>query len=186
MSLPEIPGYRIETLIGKGACGTVYTARHDSGNEAVVKLLNPKSVNAELLANRVNRLYSSTAPKAAVPLIAHSLEREPYLLICGLMADRMPQGVTERFVPRTLQLQLGDYLGNRSSWMLIRRLAQGLADFHRRRVAHGNVKPGNIYLDSDNGVDDAQHLLQSGRAGLTTMQTCQEHKLKYGSKIVFL
>lgn len=152
MSLPEIPGYRIETLIGKGACGTVYTARHDSGNEAVVKLLNPKSVNAELLANRVNRLYSGTAPKAAVPLIAHSLEREPYLLICGLMADRMPQGVTERFIPRTVQLQLGDYLGNRSSWMLIRRLAQVLADFHRRRVAHGNLKPGNIFLDSDNGV----------------------------------
>ena len=78
MSLPEIPGYRIETLIGKGACGTVYTARHDSGNEVAVKLLNPKSVNAELLANRVNRLYSASPPKATVPLIAHSLEKEPY------------------------------------------------------------------------------------------------------------
>ena len=162
MSLPEIPGYRIETLIGKGACGTVYTARHDSGNEVAVKLLNPKSVNAELLANRVNRLYSASPPKATVPLIAHSLEREPYLLISGLMADRMPQGVAERFIPRTLQLQLNDYMGNRGSWMLIRRLAQVLADFHRRRVAHGNLKPGNIFLDSDNGVllsDYAQGLM---------------------------
>lgn len=162
MSLPEIPGYRIETLIGKGACGTVYTARHDSGNEVAVKLLNPKSVNAELLANRVNRLYSASPPKATVPLIAHSLEKEPYLLIGGLMADRMPQGVAERFIPRTLQLQLNDYIGNRGSWMLIRRLAQVLADFHRRRVAHGNLKPGNIFLDSDNGVllsDYAQGLM---------------------------
>ena len=162
MSLPEIPGYRIETLIGKGACGTVYTARHDSGNEVAVKLLNPKSVNAELLANRVNRLYGASPPKATVPLIAHSLEREPYLLISGLMADRMPQGVAERFIPRTLQLQLNDYMGNRGSWMLIRRLAQVLADFHRRRVAHGNLKPGNIFLDSDNGVllsDYAQGLM---------------------------
>ncbi len=162
MSLPEIPGYRIETLIGKGACGTVYTARHDSGNEVAVKLLNPKSVNAELLANRVNRLYSASPPKATVPLIAHSLEKEPYLLIGGLMADRMPQGVAERFIPRTLQLQLNHYMGNRGSWMLIRRLAQVLADFHRRRVAHGNLKPGNIFLDSDNGVllsDYAQGLM---------------------------
>lgn len=162
MSLPEIPGYRIETLIGKGSCGTVYTARHDSGNEVAVKLLNPKSVNAELLANRVNRLYSASPPKATVPLIAHSLEKEPYLLIGGLMADRMPQGVAERFIPRTLQLQLNDYMGNRGSWMLIRRLAQVLADFHRRRVAHGNLKPGNIFLDSDNGVllsDYAQGLM---------------------------
>ena len=162
MSLPEIPGYQIETLIGKGACGTVYTARHDSGNEVAVKLLNPKSVNAELLANRVSRLYGASPPKATVPLIAHSLEQEPYLLIGGLMADRMPQGVAERFIPRTLQLQLGDYMGNRGSWMLIRRLAQALADFHRRRVAHGNLKPGNIFLDSDNGVllsDYAQGLM---------------------------
>ena len=78
------------------------------------------------------------------------------------MADRMPQGVAERFIPRTLQLQLNDYMGNRGSWMLIRRLAQVLADFHRRRVAHGNLKPGNIFLDSDNGVllsDYAQGLM---------------------------
>ncbi len=162
MSLPEIPGYRIDTLIGKGACGTVYTARHDSGSLVAVKILNPNSINAELLTNRVNRLYRASPPKATVPLIAHSLEKEPYLLIGGLMADRVIQGVGERFVPRTLQLRLGDYLGKRGSWMLIRRLAQVLAEFHRRRVAHGNLKPGNIFLDSDNEIllsDYAQGLM---------------------------
>ena len=152
MSLPDIPGYRIETLIGKGACGTVYTARHDSGSLVAVKILDPDCTNADLLCNRVNRLYRTTPPRATVPLIAHSLEKEPFLLIGGLMADRVVQGVGERFVPRTLQLQLGDYLGKRGSWMLIRRLAQILAEFHRRRVAHGNLKPGNIFLDSDSEV----------------------------------
>ena len=121
MSLPEIPGYRIDTLIGKGACGTVYTARHDSGSLVSVKILDAKSVNADLLVNRINRLYKASPPKATVPLIAHSLEKEPFLLIGGLMADRVVQGVGERFVPRTLQLSLGDYLGKRGSWMLIRR-----------------------------------------------------------------
>ena len=162
MSLPEIPGYRIDTLIGKGSCGTVYTARHDSGSLVAVKILDPKSINPELLGNRVNRLYRASPPKTTVPLIAHSLEKEPYLLIGGLMADRVIQGAGERFVPRTLQLQLGDYLGKRGSWMLIRRLAQVLAEFHRRRVAHGNLKPGNIFLDSDNEIllsDYAQGLM---------------------------
>ncbi|MBI23837.1 MAG: hypothetical protein CMN05_09645 [Roseibacillus sp.] len=162
MSLPEIPGYRIDTLIGKGACGTVYTARHDSGSLVAVKILDPNSINPELLVNRVNRLYRASPPKTTVPLIAHSLEKEPYLLIGGLMADRVIQGIGERFVPRTLQLQLGDYLGKRGSWMLIRRLAQVLAEFHRRRVAHGNLKPGNIFLDSDNEIllsDYAQGLM---------------------------
>lgn len=162
MSLPEIPGYRIDALIGKGACGTVYTARHDSGSLVAVKILDPRSCNPELIANRVNRLYRSSPPKATVPLIAHSLEKEPILLIGGLMADRMVQGIGERFIPRTLQLSLGDYLGKRGSWMLIRRLAQVLAEFHRRRVAHGNLKPGNIFLDSDNELllsDYAQGLM---------------------------
>jgi tetratricopeptide (TPR) repeat protein len=162
MSLPEIPGYRIDALIGKGACGTVYTARHDSGSLVAVKILDPRSCNPELIANRVNRLYRSSPPKATVPLIAHSLEKEPILLIGGLMADRVAQGIGERFMPRTLQLSLGDYLGKRGSWMLIRRLAQVLAEFHRRRVAHGNLKPGNIFLDSDNELllsDYAQGLM---------------------------
>ena len=66
MSLPEIPGYRIDTLIGKGACGTVYTARHDSGSLVSVKILDPKSVNADLLVNRINRLYQASPPKATV------------------------------------------------------------------------------------------------------------------------
>ncbi|MFP6883136.1 MAG: hypothetical protein VCA40_01795 [Roseibacillus sp.] len=162
MSLPDIPGYRIDTLIGKGACGTVYTARHDSGSLVAVKILDPNSINPELLVNRVNRLYRASPPKTTVPLIAHSLEKEPYLLIGGLMADRVIQGIGERFVPRTLQLRLGDYLGKRGSWMLIRRLAQVLAEFHRRRVAHGNLKPGNIFFDSDNEIllsDYAQGLM---------------------------
>ncbi len=162
MSLPDIPGYRIDTLIGKGACGTVYTARHDSGSLVAVKILYPNCINAELLCNRVNRLYRTSPPRATVPLIAHSLEKEPFLLVEGLMADRVVQGVGERFVPRTLQLQLEDHMGKRSSWMLIRRLAQVLAEFHRRRVAHGNLKPGNIFLDSDNEVllsDYAQGLM---------------------------
>ena len=162
MSLPDIPGYRIGTLIGKGACGTVYTARHDSGSLVAVKILDPNCINAELLCNRVNRLYRTSPPRATVPLIAHSLEKEPFLLVGGLMADRVAQGVGERFVPRTLQLQLEDHMGKRSSWMLIRRLAQVLAEFHRRRVAHGNLKPGNIFLDSDSEVllsDYAQGLM---------------------------
>ena len=109
MSLPDIPGYRIDTLIGKGACGTVYTARHDSGSLVAVKILDPNCINAELLCNRVNRLYRTSPPRATVPLIAHSLEKEPFLLVEGLMADRVVQGVGERFVPRTLQLQLENH-----------------------------------------------------------------------------
>lgn len=149
MSTPEIPGYQIESLIGKGASGVVYAARHESGSQVAIKVLDPRACNPRLISNRVNRLYAASPPKTAVPLVAYSLEREPYLLIHALLADRVVQGIGVRYVPRTLQLQLGDYLGKRSSWMFVRKLAQVLAEFHRRRVAHGNLKPGNIFFDSE-------------------------------------
>ncbi|NNC88935.1 MAG: hypothetical protein HKN82_10805 [Akkermansiaceae bacterium] len=162
MNVPEIPGYQIEGLIGKGACGAVYLARHESGSLVAAKVLSPESVNPALIANRVNRLYRSVPPKAAVPLIAHSLERAPYLLVSHLVADQVQEGMGDMPVPRTLQMSLGEFLGQRGSWMLVRRLAQVIAEFHRRRVAHGNLKPGNIYFDADGELllsDYAQGLM---------------------------
>lgn len=148
MTIPEIPGYRVEGLLGRGACGSVYLARHESGGLVVAKVLRPESVNAELLANRIRRLYRSELPKVAVPLVAHSLKEAPYILISHLFSDREPQEIGERFAPRTLQMNLDEFLGRSGSWMLVRRLAQVLAEFHRRRVAHGNLKPGNIFFDA--------------------------------------
>ena len=71
MSVPKIPGYRIETLIGKGACGTVYAARHDSGARVAVKVLNEDSCNPGVIANQVSRLFRTDTPVGAVPLVAH-------------------------------------------------------------------------------------------------------------------
>jgi len=149
MSALDIPGHQVETLIGKGACGSVFAARRDSGEVVAVKALDPRACNPELIENRIRRLYRSAPPRAAVPLKAFSLDRVPLVLVGGLMADRIVQGIGVRYAPRTLQLRLEEYLGQRSSWMLVRRLAQVLAEFHRRRVVHGNLKPGNVFFDTD-------------------------------------
>lgn len=149
MSVPKIPGYRIESLIGKGACGVVYAARHTSGARIAVKVLHEDSCNPGLVANQLNRLYRTECPDGAVPLIAHSLSKRPILLLGSLEADRVEQEIGERYVPRTLQMRLADYLGKPESWEFVRQLAEALADFHRRRVAHGNLKPGNIFISSE-------------------------------------
>ena len=84
------------------------------------------------------------------------------LLLAALEADRVKQEIGERYIPRTLQLKLADYLGKPGSWGLILKLAGVLADFHRRRVSHGNLKPGNIFLGVDGQLkvsDFAQGLM---------------------------
>ena len=116
-----------------------------------------------MLVNRIRRLYRADPPKVAVPLVAHSLGQAPRILISHLISDREPQGIGELFSPRTLQMNLDEFLGRRGSWMLVRKLAQVLAEFHRRRVAHGNLKPGNIFFDADGELllaDYAQNLKQ--------------------------
>lgn len=162
MSVPKIPGYRIESLIGKGASGTVYVARHSSGARIAVKVLKEDFCNPGLIANQLNRLYRTECPAGAVPLIAHSLNKRPILLLGSLEADRVAQEIGERYVPRTLQMRLADYLGKDESWELLMKLAEALADFHRRRVAHGNLKPGNIFFSSEGELllaDFAQGLM---------------------------
>jgi eukaryotic-like serine/threonine-protein kinase len=167
MSVPKIPGYRIESLIGKGACGVVYAARHTSGARIAIKVLHEDSCNPGLIANQLNRLYRTECPDGAVPLIAHSLSKKPILLLGSLEADRVEQEIGEHYVPRTLQMRLADYLGKPESWDLVRKLADALADFHRRRVAHGNLKPGNIFLTTEGMPllsDFAQGLMPGIRA----------------------
>lgn len=149
MSVPKIPGYRIETLIGKGACGTVYAARHDSGAMVAVKVLNEESCNPAVIGNQVGRLYRGECPVGALPLVAHSLGKMPYLMLGSLEADHVAQEIGDAYVPRTLQMRLDQYLGRQSSWGFALKLGGALANFHRRRVAHGNLKPGNIFLSED-------------------------------------
>jgi len=162
MSVPKIPGYRIETLIGKGACGAVYAARHESGGLVAVKLLNGESCNPAIIANQVGRLYRSECPEGALPLVAHSLQKAPLLMLGALEADPVEQEIGNSYEPRNLQMRLDKYLGRQSSWGFVLKLGAALAEFHRRRVAHGNLKPGNIFIGSEGQpllVDFAQGLM---------------------------
>jgi len=147
MKLPEIPGYQIESLIGKGGSGYVYAAEHESGEKVAIKFLDPELCNPGLIENRLNRLHRHGAPVGVVPLKAHSLGNEPYILISNRYAERVQGEIGYEYVPHTLQIRLASYLGERSSWVLIRLLGQALSAVHKCRVAHGNLKPGNIFLD---------------------------------------
>ena len=59
-------------------------------------------------------------------------------------------------------IRLADYLGKPESWEMVRKVGDALADFHRRRVSHGNLKPGNIFFSGEERLmlaDFAQGLM---------------------------
>ena len=56
-------------------------------------------------------------------------------------------------------MRLGEHPGM-ASWKLVRSLARALAGMHQRRVAHGNLKPGNVFL-----TDDGEALLSDWTMG---------------------
>lgn len=155
MEPPNIQGYKILAEIGTGASGTVYEAEREDGSRCAIKAFEVLSSNSSLLASRVSRVMEGGFRNVAVPVLAQTLEARPSCIVMPLMADReaVNEGEAlegfEQYRPRTLQTFFEKYQSNDQSWPLILRLASRLAALHTSKVAHGNLKPGNIFFENE-------------------------------------
>ena len=135
-------------LAGTGGCGRVYLAENAAGEKLAVKVFDGLAIQRGLLAKMTGRLSESNWPPGALPILTADYESRPAFQITPWLADGEP-GEGALPVPRTLQNRLGDFPGE-ASWPVIHALAAALAALHERRVAHGNLKPGNVFF-SDTG-----------------------------------
>ena len=146
MELPRVEGMELGELIGHGGCGRVYQMKDAAGSDCVVKVFKPSGVSLPLLEKMTLRLEAGGWPDGVLPVISADLSaKEPYWIL-PLVA-----GMELELVPRNLQMTLGEHPGTQS-WKLVKSLARALAAMHQRRVAHGNLKPGNVFLDNDGEV----------------------------------
>lgn len=150
MTPPTIKGYQIEAEIGSGSAGAVFEARRDDGVRVAIKVFNTMASNPTLIKERMQRVIEYGAQSATVPIFAEALSIRPACLVMPLMAEVFEDGGTY-FVPTTLQTHLTDYMQTEKTWPFLRKLASRLATLHTARVAHGNLKLGNIFLDDDGG-----------------------------------
>jgi tetratricopeptide (TPR) repeat protein len=148
----ETDGVRIgdltgHELIGEGGCGAVFRVRDGSGNSLALKIFDDASINRELLEKTTLRLRMRDWPEGVLPVISSDLRGAPAYRLMSLVEDASDGDAPK---PRSLQHRLDEHPGI-DSWKLLRSLARVLAAMHSRGVAHGNLKPGNVFLD-ENGA----------------------------------
>lgn len=130
-----IAGYRVERLLGHGACGAVYlTVDPATGEPVALKLLPPLApatgVDEAAVASRLSH-PAIAAVRAAGRTDAWrwiAYEAAP-----GVPLERYARGA--RLLPPPLVAQLGE------------RIAGGLAHAHALGVVHRDIKPSNVIVD---------------------------------------
>ncbi len=158
-SLPNIPGYDVLEMIGKGAMGRVYRARHKaSGRAAAIKTLAPE------LATRPDFVQRFEREGAAMRAIDHPGVVQVWDQGC---AGEDTYFISMAFIsghPLRKYLEKGP-LPVAQALRFTRRILQALAAAHRPGVIHRDLKPENILMHGVAG-DERPVLVDFGLAGI--------------------
>ncbi len=167
-NLGEVLGnYRLERVIGEGAMGVVFVARHARLDKQVaIKILKPQHGTD---ASLVQRFFQEAR---AVNAINH----ENIVEIFDFVEEPAPEGAIPRFycVLELLngmslrQALLGTPLSVRRAVRITEQLCAALGAAHRTGVVHRDIKPDNIFLTTRAGEPDFVKVLDFGVAKLTS------------------
>lgn len=137
----HIPGYDIETMLGKGGMATVYQARQQSfGREVALKILNPVVEDLDDFSSRFLResLIAAKLHHSHIVQVYDVGQHENYFYICmeylngGDLAQKIRAGITLKETVR-----------------IIKQLADALDFAHRKNIIHRDIKPENILFRED-------------------------------------
>ena len=143
--LPQIPGYRLEKILGKGATATVYLAVQESLDRRVaIKLLSAHLGNDPIFNKRFVK-EGKTVARLAHPHIVTiydtgSHQQQLYIAMEYLEGDSLKQRIKAVLTPE----QAANYLCQ---------IAQALGYAHRQHCIHRDIKPANIlFRDAETAV----------------------------------
>ena len=137
----DVPGYRIERLLGQGAFGQVWLGRDlNTGRQVAVKFyLHRGGVNWSLLSREVKHLVNMSTGRHIVQVLGVGWEAEPPYYVM----EYLENGSIEDLV------RARGALGIAESVALFREIAEGLNYAHGKGVLHCDLKPANVLLDHD-------------------------------------
>lgn len=142
---PQIPGYRIERILGKGATATVYLAIQESLDRRVaLKILSAQLVKDPAFNKRFIK-EGKTVARLAHPHIVTVYDTGSHQTVfyiameyleCGSLKERIKAGLTPE-----------------AALQVLRQIAQALGYAHRQHCIHRDLKPANIlFRDAETAV----------------------------------
>ncbi len=176
--LPEIPGYEVQELLGRGGMGVVFRARH-------------------LRLNRIVALKMALAGAYASPHERERFQREA-VAVAGLRHPNVVQihdvGDFDGRPYFTMEYMEGGSLAERLSGtpmpahqaaLLVATLASAVQAAHMGGIIHRDLKPSNVLLTADGTPKVADFGLarrQEGGATLTAERRQDRHAQLHGPR----
>jgi serine/threonine-protein kinase len=151
----EFAGYRLGSLLGTGGMSIVYRAEHLSlGRTVALKLLAPQLSEDQDFRERFtreSRLAASLDHPNIIPIYEAGEEDGVFWIAMRYVAGSDAKNLLRREGPldpeRTLEI--------------IAPVASALGAAHGKGLVHRDVKPANILLASEEGVEDEAHVYLS-------------------------
>lgn len=137
--------------IGSGESGEVFAARDGEGRIVAVKIFESMAINRGLLSKMAARIGKDGWPEGVMAVEVANFEGRPASVILPFLGEREGEGDTAKWQPRSLQYRIDEHPGE-GTWDLVLEIARALASMHRKQVAHGNLKPGNVFIDEERKV----------------------------------
>ncbi len=143
IGLPEIPGYRIEETLGRGATGVVYRATQLAvDREVALKVLHPDLAGRPRAVRRLQR-EARTAARLAHPNIVSAIDMGQ---VGPLWWYAMELVSGESLAAR---LKRVGRLTEREALRFFAPLVDALDHAFRQGVVHRDIKPANILIDKE-------------------------------------
>ncbi|MGW0705224.1 serine/threonine-protein kinase [Streptomyces sp. NPDC002643] len=139
---PEIPGYRIDSLLGSGGMGHVYLGTSPSGRQVAIKVIRGNLAHQPDFRRRFRREVTA-ARQVSGAFTAPVVDADP---------DADPPWMATLFVPGqplAERIKLGPRLEAEELYRLATGLAEALRDIHRAGIVHRDLKPANVLLAPD-------------------------------------
>ncbi len=140
--LPEIPGYRLEAVIGRGSTGTVYRAVQLAVQRKVaLKILHPELAARGRAVRRLQREARTTA-RLSHPGIVSAIDMG-HIGSLWWYAMELVEGPS-----LAAKLRRDGALSERDALRLFIPLCEALEHAFEQGVVHRDLKPGNILIDT--------------------------------------
>lgn len=137
----EITGYVLESFLGQGAYGEVWSATDQkTGKKVAVKFYTGQTADdVQMLAQEVEKLLALSTDRYVVQLLDVGWNSTPPYYVM----DYLEHGSLEHRLQREVRLSPHDAVE------MFEELAHALMHLHGKGILHCDLKPANVLLDQD-------------------------------------